>query len=104
MPASRTRAVKVAETPRPVAESGRATEPSPAKTIKPFASRDGAGGDSAVSNFIFPTYKALQPYQNAAADILAPLAQYNPDRAHQLISAAEQAVTIVAGKERQIGL
>jgi peptide/nickel transport system substrate-binding protein len=46
---------------------------------------EGAGGDSAVSNFIFPTYKALQPYQSAAQDILAPLAEYNPDKAHQLI-------------------
>ena len=46
---------------------------------------EGAGGDSAVSNFIFPTYKALQPYRDAAADILAPLAEYNPDKSHQLI-------------------
>jgi peptide/nickel transport system substrate-binding protein len=46
---------------------------------------EGAGGDSAVSNFIFPTYKALQPYRDAAKDILAPLAEYNPDMSHQLI-------------------
>jgi len=46
---------------------------------------EGAGGDSAVSNFIFPTYKALQPYRDAGKDILAPLAEYSPDKAHQLI-------------------
>lgn len=46
---------------------------------------EGTGGDSAVSNFIFPTYKALQPYSAAAADVLAPLGEYNPDKAHQLI-------------------
>src|SRR5260370_252818 len=46
---------------------------------------EGAGGDSAVSNFIFPTYKALQPYQDAAKDILAPLPEYSPDKAHQSI-------------------
>src|SRR5947209_17163660 len=47
---------------------------------------EGAGGDSAVSNFIFPTYKALQPYHDAAQEILAPLAEYNPDKARQLIT------------------
>jgi peptide/nickel transport system substrate-binding protein len=46
---------------------------------------EGAGGDSAVSNFIFPTYKALDPYRAAAADILAPLGEYSPDKAHELI-------------------
>jgi peptide/nickel transport system substrate-binding protein len=46
---------------------------------------EGAGGDSAVSNFIFPTYKALQPYRDAAKDILDPTVAYNPDLAHQLI-------------------
>jgi len=46
---------------------------------------EGAGGDAAVSNFIFPTYKALQPYSAAAKDILDPTIAYNPDMAHQLI-------------------
>jgi len=46
---------------------------------------EGAGGDAAVSNFIFPTYKALQPYHDAAKDILDPTVQFNPDMAHQLI-------------------
>jgi peptide/nickel transport system substrate-binding protein len=46
---------------------------------------EGAGGDSAVSNFIFPTYKAMQPYRDAAKDILDPTVAYNPDLAHQLI-------------------
>jgi peptide/nickel transport system substrate-binding protein len=46
---------------------------------------EGAGGDSAVSNFIFPTYKALQPYRDAAKDILDPTVAYDPDKAHQLI-------------------
>jgi len=46
---------------------------------------EGAGGDAAVSNFIFPTYKALEPYRDAAKDILDPTVAYNPDMAHQLI-------------------
>jgi peptide/nickel transport system substrate-binding protein len=46
---------------------------------------EGAGGDSAVSNFIFPTYKALQPYRDAAKDILDPTIAYDPDKARQLI-------------------
>ncbi|HLZ29853.1 MAG TPA: ABC transporter substrate-binding protein [Chloroflexota bacterium] len=46
---------------------------------------EGAGGASAISNFIFPTYKALQPYRDAASDILAPLAEFNLDKSHQLI-------------------
>src|SRR5205823_14380678 len=46
---------------------------------------EGAGGDGAVSNFIFPTYKALQPYRDGAKDILDPTIEYNADKAHQLI-------------------
>jgi peptide/nickel transport system substrate-binding protein len=46
---------------------------------------EGAGGAGAISNFIFPTYKALQPYRDAASDILAPLSEFNQDKSHQLI-------------------
>jgi len=46
---------------------------------------EGAGGAGAISNFIFPTYKALQPYRDAASDILAPLSEFNLDKSHQLI-------------------
>jgi peptide/nickel transport system substrate-binding protein len=62
---------------------------------------EGAGGDSAVSNFIFPTYKALQPYRDAAKDILAPLAEFNPDKSHQLIEG--QGYTMDSGSGKYVG-
>jgi peptide/nickel transport system substrate-binding protein len=42
-------------------------------------------GQGAASNFIFPTYPAMQPYLAAGQDILAPVGEYNPDRGRQLI-------------------
>ena len=62
---------------------------------------EGAGGDAAVSNFIFPTYKALEPYRDAAADILAPLAEYSPDKANQLIES--QGYTMGGGSGNYVG-
>jgi peptide/nickel transport system substrate-binding protein len=42
-------------------------------------------GVGAPSNFIFPTYKAMQPYIDAGQDILAPIGEFNLDKSHQLI-------------------
>jgi peptide/nickel transport system substrate-binding protein len=44
-------------------------------------------GQGAASNFIFPTYPAMQPYLAAAQDILAPIGEYNPERSRSLIEA-----------------
>jgi peptide/nickel transport system substrate-binding protein len=42
-------------------------------------------GVGAPSNFIFPTYKAMQPYIDAGQDTLAPIGEFNLDKSHQLI-------------------
>jgi peptide/nickel transport system substrate-binding protein len=62
---------------------------------------EGAGGDSAVSNFIFPTYKALQPYRDAAQEILAPIAEYNPEKSRQMIES--QGYRLDGGSGKYVG-
>jgi peptide/nickel transport system substrate-binding protein len=42
-------------------------------------------GVGAPSNFIFPTYKAMQPYIDAGQDTLAPIGEFNLDKSQQLI-------------------
>ena len=42
-------------------------------------------GAGQASNFIFPTYKAMQPYLDAAKDTLAPLGEFNPEKSKKLI-------------------
>jgi peptide/nickel transport system substrate-binding protein len=41
-------------------------------------------GAGATSNFIFPTYPAMQPYLDAGQSTLAPIGEYNPERSRQL--------------------
>ena len=62
---------------------------------------EGAGGAGAISNFIFPTYKALQPYRDAAQEILAPLAEFNLDKSHQLIES--QGYKMDSGSGKYVG-
>jgi peptide/nickel transport system substrate-binding protein len=62
---------------------------------------EGAGGAGAISNFIFPTYKALQPYRDAASDILAPLSEFNLDKSAQLIQS--QGYTLDNGSGKYVG-
>jgi len=62
---------------------------------------EGAGGAGAISNFIFPTYKALQSYRDAAQEILAPLAEFNLDKSHQLIES--QGYTMDSGSGKYVG-
>lgn len=42
-------------------------------------------GASEPAAFIFPTYPAMQPYLDAIKDTIAPIAEYNPDKAKALI-------------------
>ncbi|MBI1297542.1 hypothetical protein GC175_21595 [bacterium] len=42
-------------------------------------------GATVPAAFIFPDYPAMQPYLDEIADIIAPIAEYNPDRAREII-------------------
>jgi peptide/nickel transport system substrate-binding protein len=42
-------------------------------------------GATVPAAFIFPDYAGMQPYYDAINDIIAPVAEYNPDMARQLI-------------------
>jgi peptide/nickel transport system substrate-binding protein len=53
------------------------------------------------SNFIFPTYKALQPYIDAGQDTLAPIGEFNLDKSHQLIES--QGYTLDSGSGKYVG-
>lgn len=53
------------------------------------------------SNFIFPTYKALQPYMDAGQDTLAPIGEFNLDKSHQLIES--QGYTLDSGSGKYVG-
>ncbi len=44
-------------------------------------------GAGATSSFIFPDYKAMQPYQDAIKDVTAPIGEFNLDKSRQLIEA-----------------
>ncbi|MGI9148907.1 MAG: ABC transporter substrate-binding protein [Chloroflexota bacterium] len=58
-------------------------------------------GAGAPSNFIFPTYKALQPYVDAAKDTLAPVGEFNPDKSAQMLTS--QGYTLDAGTGKYVG-
>jgi len=55
-------------------------------------------GAGATSNFIFPTYKAMQPYLAAAQDTLAPVGEFNPDKSKQMIEGQGYKLDSGAGK------
>ena len=42
-------------------------------------------GASVPAGFIFPDYPAMMPYLDAIQDIIAPIAEYNPDKSRELI-------------------
>jgi len=58
-------------------------------------------GAGATSNFIFPTYKAMQPYLDAAQDTLAPIGEFNLDKSKQLIEG--QGYTLDGGSGKYVG-
>jgi peptide/nickel transport system substrate-binding protein len=58
-------------------------------------------GVGAPSNFIFPTYKAMQPYIDAGQDTLAPIGEFNLDKSHQLIES--QGYKMDSGSGKYVG-
>jgi peptide/nickel transport system substrate-binding protein len=42
-------------------------------------------GATVPAAFIFPDYAGMQPYLDEIADVIAPIAEYNPDRSRELI-------------------
>ena len=42
-------------------------------------------GAGATSSFIFPDYAAMKPYQDAIADIIAPIGEFNQDKSRELL-------------------
>jgi peptide/nickel transport system substrate-binding protein len=58
-------------------------------------------GVGAPSNFIFPTYRALQPYIDAGQDTLAPIGEFNLDKSHQLIES--QGYRLDSGSGKYVG-
>jgi peptide/nickel transport system substrate-binding protein len=58
-------------------------------------------GAGATSNFIFPAYPALQPFQDAIADIVAPIGEFNQDKSRELIES--QGYTLDAGSGKYVG-
>ena len=58
-------------------------------------------GAGATSNFIFPSYKGLQPFQDAIKDIVAPIGEFNLDKSHKLIES--QGYKLDAGSGKYVG-
>ncbi|MEM7127532.1 MAG: ABC transporter substrate-binding protein [Chloroflexota bacterium] len=44
-------------------------------------------GAGATSSFIFPDYAAMEPFQEAIADIIAPIGEFNQDKSRELLEA-----------------
>jgi peptide/nickel transport system substrate-binding protein len=42
-------------------------------------------GAGAISTFIFPDYEAMKPFQEAIADIVAPIGEFNQEKSRELI-------------------
>ncbi|MFN8486452.1 MAG: ABC transporter substrate-binding protein [Caldilineaceae bacterium] len=55
-------------------------------------------GAGATSNFIFPSYKGLQPFQDAIKDIVAPIGEFNLDKSHKLIESQGYKLDSASGK------
>ena len=58
-------------------------------------------GAGAPASFFFPSYKAMQPYQDAIKDIVAPIGEFNLDKSHQLIES--QGYKLDAGTGKYVG-
>ena len=58
-------------------------------------------GAGATSSFIFPAYEAMQPYEDAIADIVAPIGEFNQDKSRELIEG--QGYTLDDGTGKYVG-
>jgi peptide/nickel transport system substrate-binding protein len=58
-------------------------------------------GATIPAAFIFPDYAGMQPYYDAINDIIAPIAEYNPDKSRELIES--QGYTLNASSGKYVG-
>jgi peptide/nickel transport system substrate-binding protein len=58
-------------------------------------------GAGATSNFIFPAYQALAPYQEAIDPIVAPIGEFNIAKSHELLEG--QGYTLDEGSGKYVG-
>ena len=58
-------------------------------------------GASVPAAFIFPDYPAMMPYLEAINEIIAPIAEYNPDKSRELIEG--QGYTLDEGSGKYVG-
>ncbi|MGB5047631.1 MAG: ABC transporter substrate-binding protein [Caldilineaceae bacterium] len=57
-------------------------------------------GAGATSSFIFPDYAGMKPFQDAIADIVAPIGEFNPDKSRELLES--QGYTLDAGSGKYV--
>lgn len=57
-------------------------------------------GAGATSSFIFPDYAGMKPFQDAIADIIAPIGEFNQDKSRELIEG--QGYTLDAGSGKYV--
>ena len=55
-------------------------------------------GAGATSSFIFPDYAGMKPFQDAIADIIAPIGEFNQDKSRELIEAEGYTLDDSSGK------
>ena len=58
-------------------------------------------GATVPASFVWPDYPSMQPFYDAVADVVAPVAEYNPDKARELIEA--NGYTLDAGTGKYVG-
>lgn len=58
-------------------------------------------GAGAASNFIFPAYEGLKPFQEAIDPIVAPIGEFNQDKSRELIE--KNGYTLDAGTGKYVG-
>lgn len=58
-------------------------------------------GAGATSSFIFPDYAAMKPFQDAIADIIAPIGEFNQDKSRELIE--KNGYTLDSGTGKYVG-
>lgn len=58
-------------------------------------------GAGATSSFIFPDYQAMKPFQDAIAEIVAPIGEFNQEKSRELIES--QGYTLDAGTGMYVG-
>ncbi|MCL4833693.1 MAG: ABC transporter substrate-binding protein [Caldilineaceae bacterium] len=57
-------------------------------------------GAGATSSFIFPDYAGMKPFQDAIADIIAPIGEFNQDKSRELLEG--QGYTLDAGSGKYV--